>query len=103
MKTRLNRLALLVVAALLACRKNDASIEIYAVCAPPDDAEKCESSGKCDRFLLGRPAVWTRISPGTPPTGVYQNDLTLILQVNNQLPNNANGDAFRVNTNDFTI
>lgn len=95
--------ALLLLAAMVSCTKNDSSIEIFAVCAFPEDATKCESVGKCDRFLLGRPAVATAIAPGTPAMGPFQNDLTLIVQVNNQLPNNADKSTYRVNTNDFTV
>jgi hypothetical protein len=104
MEMRTIRVALLLVASLAACKAdNDASIEVYALCSPPDDAEQCGTSGECDEFLTGRPFAATRISPGSPPVGIFQNEFAQFVQVNNQMPNNADEDTFRVNTKDFTI
>lgn len=97
MKTRLSVLACVLALASAGCVDNDASIEILAICAPPEDAEQCRgTSGECEMYLASdRPWVYTRRSDGT------LNRLEEFVQINNQLPNNADPDVFRANTNDF--
>jgi hypothetical protein len=89
MKTRLAALALAAVA--LACADNSASIEPYAICAPPDD--ECVFSSECDLQYIGRLALDTSVSQ----------QLWIFLQVNNQLPVNGDLSAGRVNTNDAYV
>jgi hypothetical protein len=105
METRTSWLALALIASLAGCTtESHGSIEVFAVCALPDDAEKCEPpAGECDKVLGGRPWVSTQQAPGSPPAGPFVNELALIVQFNNQMTNNADEDASRVNTNDFTI
>ncbi len=92
MKTPLSLCALAVLA-LAACAKNNASIEIAAVCAPPDDAQKCSFSSTCDAETIGRIRLDVAVT----------NYLWLFIQVNNQTPNNAKSDTGRVNTNDAWV
>jgi hypothetical protein len=89
MKTRLSALALATLA--LACADNGASLEPYAICAPPDD--ECVFSSECDAQFIGVVALDTAVS----------SQLWLFIQVNNQLPNNADLSAGRVNTNDAFV
>ncbi len=92
MKTRIA--SLLPLLALAACAKNNASVEIAAVCAPPKDASKCSFSSKCDMVNIGYNAI---------DVGVAGASLWLFLQVNNQLPNNENLQTGRLNTNDAWV
>ncbi len=92
MKTRIA--SLLPLLALAACAKNNASVEIAAVCAPPKDASKCSFSSKCDMVNIGYNAI---------DVGVAGASLWLFLQVNNQLPNNGNLQTGRLNTNDAWV
>lgn len=86
MKTRLAALALASLA--LACADNGASIQPFAVCAPPDT--ECAFGGECDAHYIGPIVLDESVSMR----------LWLFIQVNNQLPNNADVTAGRVNTND---
>lgn len=87
----MKRLALLLpLLAVAACRDNSASVQIQEICAP---TKSCTFSGKCDAQALGNP-VWD-------PT--VTNYVTLILQVENQLPNNAVKESGKLNTNDAHI
>jgi len=101
MKTRALILASLVAAGVTACKiDNNMSIEPVGVCAFPSDAEACELPAECDAYLTGRSAVFY-LSIYTE--GVVDNELELWMEFRNQLPNNADASAFRVNTNDAVI
>jgi len=89
MKTRLAALALATLA--LACADNGASIEPFAICAPPE--EECVFSSECDLQFIGRLALDQAVSP----------QLWIFIQVNNQLPVNGDLSAGRVNTNDAFV
>lgn len=90
MKTRLAALALASVA--LACADNGASIQPFAICSPPDSATECSFESTCDMVHMGPLAM----DPGLPSMSVF-------LQVNNQLPNNEDLSAGRLNTNDAYV
>lgn len=88
-------LALLAAAAAGCARDNDASIEIFALCAPPDDAKACGTDGTCEAMLASpRPFVHTTV-------GGQLNQLEMFVQVNNQLLSNDDPASGRLNTNDF--
>jgi hypothetical protein len=89
MKTRLAALALATLA--LACADNGASLEPFAICSPPED--ECVFSSECDMQFIGTLALDTSVS----------SQLWIFIQVNNQLPNNADLSAGRVNTNDAFV
>jgi hypothetical protein len=89
MKTRLAALALASLA--LACADNGASVEPFAICAPPEDA--CVFAAECDMQYIGQLALDTSVS----------SFLWIFVQLNNQLPNNADLSAGRVNTNDAFV
>jgi len=74
------------------CADDRASIQIQAICAPSDD---CTFSGRCDMQYIGFPTL----DVATSLTG----RLWLFLQVENQLPDNEDLDAGRLNTNDAHI
>ncbi len=94
MKTSFALLTVLALA-LTGCEDNLASVEIFGICAPPDDAGTCGMSGTCGAYLASdRPFVYQRAF------GLV-NRLQEFVQINNQLPNNENVDIGRVNTNDF--
>jgi len=83
------------------CVDNHASVQIYAICGPPEDAAKCTTAGECETVLAGRPQVVTRyFDDGT--TVIY-NSLDLYVQVNNRMPDNSDESAGRVNTNDAIV
>jgi len=95
----MKRTALLASALALAatgCKDNIASVEIFAICAPPEDAAQCGLSGECDRLLASdRPFVFVTV-------GGQSNRLEQFIQINNQMPVNETIDANgHVNTNDF--
>lgn len=90
MKTAL----LLAPAALLAlagCSKNGASVQVQAICYPPD---ACTFSNKCEKVLLGNPFV--DVALGDQSIGLF-------IQVENQLTDNGDADSFRTNTNDAHV
>jgi hypothetical protein len=94
MKTRALLLALPLLA--LGCTDNRASIQIQGMCAP---TATCAFTSKCDAFALG-PAI---IDPTFFTTVSQEPYLTLILQLENTLPNNANADIKKLNTNNAHI
>jgi hypothetical protein len=98
MKTRYLPLLVLLAAGAPGCIKNNMSVEPAGLCAFPDDASKCILPAKCDVILTNRDVfVYTRNSLG------INNALLLWLQYFNQLPNNADASAGRVNSNDATL
>ncbi|ABS24904.1 hypothetical protein [Anaeromyxobacter sp. Fw109-5] len=90
MKTRLATLALASVA--LACADNGASLQPFAICSPPDSATECVFDDACETVHMG-PLM---MDPGLASMSVF-------LQVNNQLPNNEDLSAGRLNTNDAYV
>jgi len=91
MKTRLALLG--VVSLALACTVgNNASVEVYGICVPPD---KCTFGGKCDTYAMDPPIL----DLTTSPTRV----LWLPIEVRDQLANNADPSVGRVNTNDAFV
>jgi hypothetical protein len=93
MKTRIG-LLLLPLVALAACVDNNASIEIATICAAPDDATECAfSSSQCGQTWIGQTTLDISVS----------SSLWIMLQVNNQLPNNESLDENRLNTNDAWV
>lgn len=98
MKTRLVALAALALAASACTVDNHASVQIVAICAPPEDASDCGTDGTCARSLASdRSVVYTIDSSG------FTNSLQMFMQVNNQTLNNADAATGRANTNDFVI
>ncbi|MFY3742880.1 hypothetical protein ACOQFB_03145 [Anaeromyxobacter sp. Red801] len=88
MKTRLATLFL--AAAALACTvDNNASIQVVAMCAPPEGT--CGTEGGCGTYLASQPFVY--LQGGT-------NHLDMFVEMTNQLPNNADASSGRLNTND---
>jgi hypothetical protein len=86
----MKRLApLLLALALGSCRENRASVVIEAICYPTAD---CTFSDKCDKVLIGSP----RVNAGTA-------EVTLLLQISNQLADNSSVDTGRTNTNDAHV
>jgi hypothetical protein len=77
----------LLVATLGGCVKNDASVEMYGICA---FTSTCTFTGTCSAMMLDRP--WTAGS-----------ELVLMVQFNNQLPNNADATMGMANTNDARV
>lgn len=95
MTPRLPVLVAALAVALSGCRDNDASIEIFALCLPPDDAKTCGTSGSCEAMLASpRPHVFTTVNGQV-------NRLEMFVQVNNQLQPNDDPAFGKVNTNDF--
>jgi hypothetical protein len=86
MKTRALLLALPLLA-VLSCRDNLASVQIQAVCMP---TKTCLFGATCDAQFIGFPTV----------DAVQSGQLWLMLQVANQLPNNASSERGKLNTND---
>jgi hypothetical protein len=94
-------LASLAVPALLlglACSQpNFATLELFQLCFPPTPDATTGGCGlpsnKCDKVQAGVSVL----DVGTAP------DLLLLLQINNQQPNNADTSTGRVNTNDALI
>lgn len=98
MKTPLAAFPLFLALGLSGCADNHASIEMFGLCAPPEDAEVCGMAGTCDAFIASaRPFVFLRNSLGSP------NGLELFTEVHNQMPPNDDASAGRVNTNDAII
>ncbi|WP_242340963.1 MULTISPECIES: hypothetical protein [Anaeromyxobacter] len=92
MKTRLAALALASLA--LACADNAASIQPFAICAPPDaSGADCVFESTCTMVHMGP----LRIDPSLTAT------LSVYMQVNNQLPDNTDLSAGRLNTNDAYV
>jgi hypothetical protein len=87
---------LLALLALVGCVKdNGASIEIFETCFPPAP----DTNGGCSW-----PATCTATPLGTYVIDVGGTDyLFLGIQVNNNLPNNADASSGRLNTNDVFI
>ncbi|ACG71919.1 conserved hypothetical protein [Anaeromyxobacter sp. K] len=88
MKTRLATL-LLATAALACTVDNNASIQVVALCAPPE--ETCATDGGCGAYLASQPFVY--LEGGT-------NFLELFVEMTNQLADNSDPSAGRLNTND---
>jgi hypothetical protein len=102
MKTRAIVLAL-AAAGLISCQvSNNVSIEPLGVCAPSKDAASCAPAGECtDGFLAGAD-FWPVV--GFTGTGApIFNELAFWAGFQNQLPDNTDLSAGRVNTNDATI
>lgn len=91
MKTSLTLLAALALA-LAGCEDNRASIQIQAVCAPTDD---CTFAATCDAQYIGWPTLDLNASTS--------DSVAIFLEVENQLPNNANLGTGRLNTNDAHV
>ncbi len=90
----LRLLAILALGTLLAgCAKNGVSVELSTLCAPPDDATSCSFAATCDAQYIGPVMIDT--------SATYM--LWLIVQVNNQLPNNFDATVGRANTHDAFI
>jgi len=87
MKTRALLLALPVLALAGCTRQNHASVAIQAICYPTDT---CTFSSTCTNSVIGTPIVDVSANGGTTE---------FFLQVANQLPDNSDKDAGRVNTN----
>jgi hypothetical protein len=87
MKTRLALLLSLL--ALTACADNHGSVAIAGICAPPTDATTCSFSSTCGAVYLGM----NMMDLGRT------NLLWLIVEVDNQLPDNANSSTNRTDTN----
>jgi len=94
MKTR-TALASALALALAGCTDNHASVEIFAICAPPDDAAQCGTTGECGALLAS-----PRLQVNTQESGLV-NELQAFIELRNQMPNNEDLDLGRVNTNDF--
>jgi len=89
-------LALVLAAALVGaggCADNMTSVQIDAICSPPDDASTCTFSATCGAQFIGIAAIDT----------VLTNTLWLIVQVNNQTTNNADAGTFRANSHDAYV
>jgi hypothetical protein len=90
MKTRLAVLAALALGTLAGaggCADNRASIQVQSICYP---TEACATEGGCELVLTGTPYAMGAT-------------LRLLLQVENQLPDNADPDVGRLNTNDAHV
>ncbi len=74
------------------CADNRASIQIQAVCVPTDD---CTFGETCDAQYIGYPTLDT--------TASTSDALWLVLQVENQLPDNSDAELGRLNTNDAHV
>lgn len=87
----MKRLALLLpLLALAGCRQNGASIQVQAICAPSSD---CVFSSTCGTIALGNPRI----------DRAAASSLILIMQLENQLPDNADANVGRLNTNDAHV
>ncbi len=77
---------------------NRATVEMFALCGPPEDASKCGmTGGTCDTYLASaRPEVWLTV-------GSSANGFQMFTEVHNQAPNNADPSSGRVNTNDAIV
>ena len=75
------------------CADNMTSVQIAAICAPPDDAAICTFASTCDAQFIGITAIDT----------VQTNTLWLIVQVNNQTTNNADSNTSRTNSHDAYV
>jgi hypothetical protein len=95
MKTRALFLALplLALGALGGCRDNSASLQIQAMCFPTDD---CTFGSTCDNSFMG-------VATLDPTLGTTSAALTLIFQLENQVPDNEDLDLGRTNTNDAQV
>jgi hypothetical protein len=91
MNTRALLLALPVLALAACTRDNRGSIELQAICSPPTS---CTFSSACDAQYIG--PVIVDATAAAP-------ELPLVVQVENQLADNAGKEAGRVNTNDAHI
>jgi hypothetical protein len=97
MKTRLAAFTIAVVLGASGCADNHASLELFALCAPPEEATTCGMAGTCDSYLASaRP--WVFLSVGGLPNG-----LEMFTEVHNQMPANDDPSAGRVNTNDAIV
>jgi hypothetical protein len=74
------------------CVDNRASVQIQMICAPN---ETCTFSGECDAQFIG----FVTLDHATSA----RDALWLVLQVENQLPNNADAATGRANTNDAHV
>ncbi len=96
MKTRILTLASVALLGALAgasgCSENRASVQTQAICVPTND---CKFSDACDAQYIG----YVELDKNTSTNDV----LWLLLQVANNLPNNANEAIGRTNTNDAHI
>ncbi|HET6414339.1 MAG TPA: hypothetical protein VFG53_19980 [Anaeromyxobacter sp.] len=82
---------------LAGCVANDASIEIFGVCAPSTDASSCApTGGVCQAGLTGQAFYFTT-------TVLGDNGLFFYMQVNNNRPSNASTDQGSLNTADARI
>ncbi len=82
---------LLLLAPLAGCmRPNRASVEVYSICSPSDD---CTFKAKCDMQYMGNQIVDLDL------TG----NISLAVEVHNQLTNNANEDLGQANTHDARV
>jgi hypothetical protein len=83
-------LALLVAAGLAGCVGNNSSVEMAAICSFTED---CTFSGECDTMMGAKP--WVDVS--------MTDEMILMVQFNNQVPNNENVEVGRLNTKDARI
>jgi hypothetical protein len=95
MNTRALALALVAVAlGASACRvDNNTSVQVKAICAPPEDPTSCTFAATCDAQFIG---ISTFDASATSM-------LWLLAQLDNQTPNNADPDTYRTNTNDAYV
>lgn len=91
MKTRALLLALPLLA-LAGCRDNRASITLTGICAL---STSCRFAGKCDAYYAGEPVI----DAATSPTGY----LPIFIEAENQMPDNADKNIRRTNTNDAHV
>jgi hypothetical protein len=91
MKTRALLLALPLLA-VASCRDNRASVKIQSICAPTSD---CTFSASCDQVYVGYPTLDTLANPN--------GSLQLYFELKNDLPNNRDVLAGRLNTNDAHV
>jgi hypothetical protein len=104
MKTRVVAFAFALLAGITGCKtENHASLQLVGICSPPEDAKACGTTGECEGFLAVRPYVETLLAIPPAPADPVFNQLLVFFQVDNQLPNNADPSAGRVNTNDAII
>ena len=86
-------LAILALAAAGSCINSAPSVTISRICAPTED---CIFGATCDLQTLGTPTV-NAVASGP------SNALVIFVEIQNQLPNNADPSAGRVNTNNFHV
>lgn len=91
----------LALAALAGCAPQHASVEIFAICAPPEDAKLCAGTTTCAK-VVGAPRLYLYTSVNTA-AGAVTNSLVASIQFNNQNPRNGDVTAGRTNTNDAVI